>query len=146
MASMTITPEARAAIIGLVREGNDRVVAARAHGVTEQDLDTWASEAAQGEPRARMFFQELEQAEAMAEAMAVQQIYQSGMSGNSKAALQWLERARKSRWKPPERAPLIAANLDLSRLTPAELEEKRARYLAELAAAPVNDPGKKEDT
>lgn len=96
-----LTEEISTKIVALVRAGNYRETACAAVGITAKTLRNWLRRSAQGGKRNASYVQfadDLEKAEATAEALDNQRVSKAAEAGDWRAAAWRLARKRPDRW------------------------------------------------
>ena len=104
-------------VIRLLKIGNTRTAAAKASGISYDTLARWARLSAE-------FCNKLDQAEAEAETLYVNDIANMAREGNFAAAKFWLVTRRDSEWREPPSRQQIGGDPE----NPAPLIVERVRY------------------
>lgn len=101
-------------ILEHVRGGNTRSTAAHLCGVAPAQVTAWVTQGLCEDGPMSAFAADVERAEAEAEAAMVRCLYEAAQDGQWRAAIAWLERARRGTWGdgdapvPEQRTPIVA--------------------------------------
>jgi hypothetical protein len=121
-----LTPQVQGRIVQAIRSGNYANVAARYAGIDERSYFGWMQRGErEGSGIYFQFFLAIKDAESAAEVEAVAQVRLAARE-SWQAAMTWLERKFPERWGRRERIDVSHADVDVKRLSDAELESLAA--------------------
>jgi len=115
MGALEFDSEIANRILGHIRGGNTRSTAAHLCGVAPAAVTAWVTQGLCEDGPMSAFAADVERAEAEAEAAMVRALYEAAQDGQWRAAIAWLERARRGTWGdgdapvPEQRTPIVAS-------------------------------------
>lgn len=129
---LKLTDEVQEKICEALRQGNFRAVAAAYAGVGYTTVHKWLAKG-RAKPRGRYgaFRRAVLDAESLVERRCVAVVIKAGLEGDVKSAQWWLEHKARKRWANTQKHELsgpggkpieVKKTLDLSKLTPAQLD------------------------